>query len=482
MTTNLAREQRERELTFDVPPGWRLPDLSRLVPDGGSIASSTVELESRYFDTEAHDLLGNRLTLRRRSGSTDEGWQLKVPDGDARTEIRFPLNGASPPKELQHLTLGVRRGAPLRPVAIVRTRRDVRLITAADGTSLAEVVVDDVTAEALGESATITTWREVEAELKDGDEALLRKISDRLRKSGAMPASSGSKLARALGFEPPRAPQRGTTVLAAVRRYLDDQYQAIVRGDVELRRGHDVVHKTRVATRRYRSVLRVFASSFDADRAAALDEELRWYAAVLGDVRDLQVLRAHLLDDLAGLPPELVLGPVSARLTETLGAQIAQAQRKLDTALRSKRYLALLEQLRVWAAAPPVRGEDAPGKRLAGYLAGAEKKYAKRLAAAQRLPDDDPGKNAAMHRARKAAKRARYTAELSVPTLGKPARKSVKRAKKDQDRLGARQDAVVAVDFLRRVGAAAGTTPGENGFTFGLLAGRELSRGHLDAG
>lgn len=480
MTANVAREQRERELKFDVPPDWVLPDLTGVVPEGGSIQASTVQLESKYFDTPAHDLLGNRLTLRRRSGATDEGWQLKVPDGDARTEIRLPLNGAAAPKQLQQITLGVRRGAPLRPVAIVRTHRDVRLITDAQGTGLAEVVVDDVTAEAVGPSVTVTTWREVEVELKEGgDERILRKVANRLRKRGALDASSGSKLARALGEAPPVPTRRGKTVLGAVLRYLDEQYEAIVGGDLALRRGHDMIHKTRVATRRYRSVLRVFGSLFDPERAAALDAELKWYAAALGEVRDLQVLRGHLFEDLDELPPELVLGPVAARLTETFATQIGQAQRKLDAAMRSKRYLALLEELRTWAIKPPVRADDAPAAELARYLTKAEKKYRKRLAAAEKLDDGEPGKHVAMHRARKAAKRARYTAELSVPTLGKRARKAVEHGKQEQDRLGERQDAIVAVDFLRRVGAAAGTTPGENGFTFGILVGRELRRGHV---
>jgi hypothetical protein len=34
----------------------------------------------------------------------------------------------------------------------------------------------------------------------------------------------------------------------------------------------------------------------------------------------------------------------------------------------------------------------------------------------------------------------------------------------------------VAAEFLRQTGAAAGTTPGENGFTFGLLWAAEQQR------
>lgn len=478
MTAELAKEERERELKFDVPDGWVLPDPTALARDGGSVAAQVVELESTYFDTEVRDLLANKLTLRRRTGSTDEGWQLKVPEGEDRTEIRLSMNGAAPPKELQRLTHGVRRGAPFRAIAVLRTRRKVYVIADAEGTALAELVVDDVTASPTGATEP-TRWREVEVELKNGDEAVLRRVSKWLIKSGAKVSAAGSKLARALHDAPSRPQYSGKTVEGAVRSYLTEQYDAILVGDLALRRGHDAVHKTRVATRRYRSVLRVFKKVFDQQRAAALDAELKWYAAALGEVRDLQVLRAHLFADLAELPPDLVLGPVAARLTESFGADEARAARKLDTVLRSRRYLALLDELRAWQDAPPIEAKRQPAARLARYLRKAEKKYLDRLAAVQRLDPHDPGRDPLMHRARKAAKRARYTAELSLPALGRPARTARKRAKAVQTRLGDHQDAVLAAGFLRAAGATAGVRKDENGFTYGLLLGRELERGHL---
>lgn len=39
--------------------------------------------------------------------------------------------------------------------------------------------------------------------------------------------------------------------------------------------------------------------------------------------------------------------------------------------------------------------------------------------------------------------------------------------------LGDHQDAMVADEVLRRMAVTAGTTPGENGFTYGLLYARE---------
>jgi CHAD domain-containing protein len=79
---------------------------------------------------------------------------------------------------------------------------------------------------------------------------------------------------------------------------------------------------------------------------------------------------------------------------------------------------------------------------------------------------------ALLHRARKAAKRARYAAELRAP-IDKDAKQTVKRYKRIQRILGEHQDSVVASATLRQLAIAAGTTPGENGFTYGLLYARE---------
>jgi CHAD domain-containing protein len=485
MTSKAVRAERERELKFDVADTWSLPDLDALTPPGGSILASDIGLESTYFDTDGHDLFDSGLTLRRRTGSTDEGWQLKVPAGDARTEIRMALNGRVAPRELQQLTLGARRGARLRPVAIVRTTRDAHLIVDAASVPLAEVVVDEVIAESLGDETTVQTWREVEVELKQGDEALLRKVAKWLGKSGARRSRSASKLGRALGVAPQRKGRKAKTVQDAVRGYLADQYDVIRAGDLALRRDEDVVHKTRVATRRYRSVLRVFASQFDREQAAALDAELKWYAAALGEVRDLEVLQQHLLSDLAELPVHLVLGPVHTRLAQTLEADLARARRKLATVMRSKRYLALLNELHSWSIDTPFTSRPEKAKHLTRYVSKTGRKYRKRLRVAEALDDADPAKNEALHRARKAAKRARYTADLAVPAVGKPVRKvaaQAKKAKKLQTKLGARQDGLLAVNFLRRLGVTANGQPDENGFTFGILLGREMRRGHITFG
>ena len=85
----------------------------------------------------------------------------------------------------------------------------------------------------------------------------------------------------------------------------------------------------------------------------------------------------------------------------------------------------------------------------------------------------------ALHRARKAAKRARYSAELVEPLGTKKAGTRIRHFKHIQTALGTYQDSVIAADVLRRLGAGAGTLPGHNGFTYGLLYDLEIRAGEI---
>jgi CHAD domain-containing protein len=456
--TRDSRAHRERELKFDVPDDWELPDPAALVPDG-SVERESVHLESAYYDTIGRTLLHHRLTLRRRTGDADTGWHLKVPDGNARQEITLPLAGRAIPAEVRLITLGVRGGAALKPLAVVRTERVIHRLVDAAGTLLAEIVVDSVTATESIEGAVSRQWREVEVELVQGDEKLLGRSAKWLAKRGAEPSSSASKLARALDVR--IDVERDLANLSGlIGSYLDQQLEAIVRGDIALRGGQDAVHATRVATRRYRSVLRVFGKLLDAGRAAELDTELARFGAALGEVRDRQVLRSRLDERLAELPPDVVVGPVQARIHDLIAAEQAQAEDNLAALMRTPRHFALLTELRAWRQDLPME-YDRQADEVRRFLAKAEKKATRRLRKAR---NDD----ARLHRARKAAKRARYAAELCQPAFGRPAEKMAKRMKKLQRRLGERQDAVMAAEFLRRAGDAAAAA-GESGFTFGLL-------------
>src|SRR6185312_10495361 len=108
---------------------------------------------------------------------------------------------------------------------------------------------------------------------------------------------------------PPIVQGVATPAQRAVAGYLTEQIDAVVVGDIGLRKGFDPIHDTRVAIRRIRSTLRVFAKAFDRAAAGQLESELKWFAALLGDVRDCQVQRERFGEALDRLPDELILGP-----------------------------------------------------------------------------------------------------------------------------------------------------------------------------
>jgi CHAD domain-containing protein len=473
----MARRQREREDKYEVGSGFAMPDLDDLVPPGGRLTHSVVHMDSRYFDTAERDLLASRVTLRRRLGDADTGWQLKVPEGKARTEIRLDADGEAVPHELVELVHGIGRGRQLVEVARIRTERTVRQVEAPDHSTVVEIADDQVHAVALGEQAALTQWREVEVELGDADEAILDDVHDRLVHAGARPATSASKLARALhtdAREQPTEPSCGTVVTD----YLRHQYAELVAGDIALRQGQDAIHATRVALRRIRSTLRVFGALFDERSTRGLDAELAWYADLLGDVRDRQVQRARFAAAFDQLPDELVLASSAAEIDAWLQEEQRVRGGRLQAALNSERYLRLLGDVRHWTEGPPLT-EAAGGapSMLKDYARRARRKAGRRLRRAAATAtsaspgDNDRGVDVALHRARKAAKRARYAVELARPAYKpKRAKKIIKEYKALQDVLGEHQDAVVAAELLHDHATATGEPPS---FAYGLLYAHE---------
>lgn len=358
----------ERELKYDIDDRFTVPDLGGLTADG-RVEVGKQNLDSVYFDTDQRDLLASGVTLRCRTGTTDSGWQLKIPTGDARTEVRLDLtdNDTVVPTELAALVLGVRRGRALKHVVTVRTTRSTSRLLTVGGDLLVEIADDRVDAVAPGRgSVTLGQWREIEAELGPaGTQELLAAVDAQLIEAGATRSGHGNKVARALG--PPDRPEPGRpakdTAGEVIRAYLAEQDQALVMGDLTLRRGLGGIHPTRVATRRLRSTLRIFADYVQPEPAAALDAELSWYADLLGQVRDREVQRARFTETVADLPAELVLGPVAATIEQQLLHEQLQHQKTLRTAMNGRRYLALLRDVqrpgrRTQGRQTPPRGVD----------------------------------------------------------------------------------------------------------------------------
>jgi len=462
----MAEVAAEIETKFDVAPDFSVPPLDALAGKHGHVDVDVVHLVSTYYDTEARDLLRQRLALRRRLGDADTGWQLKVPASEGRTELRWPPEGDDPPIEMLDLLGPFLRGHPLHPAVTVDTTRTRHRLVAEDGSMLAEIAADDVRAIDEGGGVRAPRWHEVEVELGEGSRDLLQDVGKRLLHAGACPSTSRSKLARAsvgIGNEGVGTPR--TSAGALLLDYLNTQADAIVAGHFAIHRdADDAVHKTLVACRRTRSTLRTFGDFFDADRASGFEVELKWYAEVLGNVRDAEVLRARFKAAVADLPADVAVGDVGQRIDKHLEAEHAQRMDQLRLAMRSERYAALLAEIGRWREDPPfTAAAGRPADALQEVVVRMAKRLRKRVARATKAS----GSSEDMHRARKTGKRTRYAAEVApveeIPDL-------VHHATALQDILGEYQDSVVATALLQRLAADA---PAEAVLGFGVLVARE---------
>jgi CHAD domain-containing protein len=261
-----------------------------------------------------------------------------------------------------------------------------------------------------------------------------------------------------------------TTGRGPLATYLEAQVDAIQRGEGGVRAAEaDPIHDTRVAVRRLRSTLRTFRHDvprLSDGRVEALRDELAWFGGLLGTVRDRQVMAGNLATAFAAEPPEFMVGPVVARVSEVLAAQTADAHRELAAALDSERYRAMLT-----AADVTVRDVTEPDlATLRRRVDRTLRRARRRLAAARSGSDAD--RDVRLHEARKAYKRARYAVDVLRPVDGRQATRLAKRISAVQDVLGAHQDTVVLRQLLRELGMRA-YLAGENSFTYGLLHARQ---------
>jgi CHAD domain-containing protein len=476
----------EIERKYDVDGLSSLPPLEMLPGVGRADVPVEHRLEAVYFDTADQILAGRGITLRRRTGGDDPGWHLKLPAGpDERREVREPPGidpNNIPARLLQFMRVFV-RDLPLIPVARLSTRRIVHRLRGTGDEVLADVADDHVKAERLGPEPMSLNWREWEIELVEGSPALLDAAESLLAAAGVRPARHVSKLARALGDppqkgspEPPPSPHRKGPAAAVLLAYVHEQVRALTEQDPQVRQdAPGSVHQMRVATRRLRSALATYRKLLDAEAVNRLRGELKWLAGCLGEARDAEVMRDRLNDMVAHEAPDLVLGPVSCRIEEELGAGYHAAHVKVLQALDDQRYFRLLDALDAFLAAPPLKDpESGPAHTIVAALIGKDWKRLRRDVRAAESTVGDTDHDHALHEVRKSAKRLRYAAESFEPLRPNRAARLVLAAHGLQKILGEHQDSVVTRELLRRLGVQAHLA-GENGFSYGRLHALEQS-------
>ena len=211
--------------------------------------------------------------------------------------------------------------------------------------------------------------------------------------------------------------------LSALRSYLAEQVAVMTEvGDRFATAAEDSVHDLRVAVARVRNALRTFGPALPADTSLELALRLKQCAAMLGPVRDLEVI-GDLLDS-------TVRGPLRDREVAAVRADLAERTELARVEVAGEEHARLVADLAAYVDGLGVgAGDLRPLARRAVHRAD------KRFEAAGRDPD-------ALHRARTAAKRARYAAEV----VGRP--KLARRLKRRTDGLGIHHDCHVAAARL----------------------------------
>lgn len=433
----VLRQTLEREIKLKTGPQFRLPTFP-----GEPLAPRL--FTSTYFDTADFRLARLGVTLRRRTEHKRAVWQLKLPRRHARLELELASHRSTPPEPFHDLLFGMVRHQPLTAVAKLRTHRSGIRIRR-NATPVADLVMDRVAI--LKDRRVVGRLTEMEVELLSGKEKDLSAIQRILLQVGAQHGDPRPKVLQALNLD--LSPDHPTVPVTAppsehLKAILRTQVRDILLHDPGTRLGKDPeeLHQMRVGVRRFRALLRAARELLVPEWYASLQDELRWIGTMLGTVRDYDVLLDRLHAEAGILRP--AEAKMFQRVLTTFETQCAQARAQLVDALRSERYLKLLTRLEQAVQTPAFGG--APEMSLMSLAAKEFKKLVKAGKARQHDPPDHE-----LHQLRICTKRARYAAELAQGTMGKPAMRFVRQAKRVQDVLGDHQDAVVTEDRLRHV-------------------------------
>jgi inorganic triphosphatase YgiF len=205
--SGIDRDHIEREVKLEVDGRFEVPSL-----DGASPLEPR-RLDAVYHDTVDLRLLDQGITVRRRSGEGTR-WTVKFPSaemasagGVARREVDIDSDALEPPATVSELVAPFLAGALLAPVARLVSVRERLALVGPDGSTLAEVDDDRVSARAMvatddrRSSGAEVSFREIEVEFgADAPAELIEVVVEQFRAAGARASDGTPKVERALAL------------------------------------------------------------------------------------------------------------------------------------------------------------------------------------------------------------------------------------------------------------------------------------------
>jgi CHAD domain-containing protein len=245
------------------------------------------------------------------------------------------------------------------------------------------------------------------------------------------------------------------TMSEAANKLLLFHLQRMMQHEPGTREGEDAeeLHDMRVATRRMRAALRVFADYLDAGEYKPFLKQVRTTGRELGAVRDLDVFRIKTQRYIDSLPPEEQSG--LDPLMEAWAEERDRAREELIAYLDSARYQRFKEKFEHFLRTPGAgagrafgdAGEPLP-TRVGDVLPGILFERLASVRAFDQLITRPDAPLSRFHELRIASKGLRYTLEFFQEALGPESKPLIETTKVVQDHLGDLQDAVVTCDVL----------------------------------
>jgi triphosphatase len=446
----------ELKLEFDPADRERLETAQPLK----SADAETNRLVSTYFDTPAEDLRGAGYSLRVRRHGRQRIQTVKAARGSsaglfARPEWERPVKGDRPLLDGESGPLVEEVGAGvldrIEAVFVTDVKRTIRQLDRA-GTNI-ELAIDDGEVRAGNHAEQLS---ELELELRGGSPQALFDLARQLNEQAPLRLGVRSKAERgyALFAEVPRDASKAEPIMldrngdagdafcviaqACVRHFRLNEALLLQSGDAES------LHQARVGLRRLRCAFSLYKGLLVDDGATELlRAELRWLAAELGEVRNIDVLIPRCDGD--------------AR--DRLAAARDRTFEHVRTELASSRTRLLMIDLTEWLAIGAWRTRPADPARLHQNILP----FSRDLLDSRRDRLKRRGKGLAglddahRHEVRIEAKKLRYAAEFfgSLHT-GSKARRQHRRfvgaLKALQDLLGELNDLVTGPDVLAKLG------------------------------